>query len=218
MPGTTVPRATTNTSRSPAATVSDPTAPENAAEVTRLLRSWRGGDRQALDQLMPLVYAELRAMAARYMSQERQGHTFQPTALVNEAFIRLSRGSVDWQDRAHFFGVSAQIMRHILVDRAREVKRLKRGGMAEHLVLDGIDPAAPSTEVDLVDVVALDRSLVKLEALDARQARIVELRFFGGLTVEETAEVLSLSSGTVKRDWAVARAWLYRELTSGSDV
>jgi RNA polymerase sigma factor (TIGR02999 family) len=189
------------------------------ADVTRLLHAWRGGDRQALDRLMPIVYKELRVMAGRYMSRERPDHTFQPTALVNEAFLRLSgsRG-VDWQNRAHFFGIAAQMMRRILVDRAREAKRLKRGGDVPRFALEDTDQAAVAAEIDPFDALALDRSLTRLETINARQARIVELRFFGGLTVEETAEVMSVSSGTVKRDWVVARAWLYRDLTGGSSA
>jgi len=189
-------------------------------DVTRLLQEWQEGSAEALERLMPLVYNELHTLAARYLSRERRDHTLQPTALVNEAYLKLAgQREVDWQNRAHFFGIAAQLMRRILVDRARHDGRVKRGRGIPHITLDDAEPAAFS--VDPVDVFALDRALSHLEALDPQQGRIVELRFFGGLTIQETAEVLRISAGTVKRDWIVARAWLYRELTgeaAGGDV
>jgi RNA polymerase sigma-70 factor, ECF subfamily len=178
--------------------------------VTELLRAWSDGDDGALEQLLPLVEAELRRVARAYMGRERRGHTLQPTALINEAFLRLidARG-VRWQDRAHFIGISARLMRRVLVDHARTRGYLKRGGGAERVTLhEGLvtspDPA--------LDVVALDRALEALAKVDARKSQIVELRFFGGLTVEETAEVLHVSSDTVKRDWRLAKLLLLREL------
>jgi len=182
-------------------------------DVTRLLQQWQHGSREALEHLLPLVYAELHTLASRYLSRERREHTLQPTALVNEAYLKLAnQRSVDWQNRAHFFGIAAQLMRRILVDHARQNASLKRGGDLPHLSLDDADPAA-APAIDLADAVALDRALSQLEAVDARQGRIVELRYFGGLSVQETAAVMELSPTTVKREWAVARAWLYRELT-----
>jgi len=191
-----------------------PEPDDESQDITRLLHRWQEGEDEALDRLIPLVYRELRDLASRYLSREWSQQTFQPTALVNEAWIRLlGSHNVDWQSRAHFFGIAARIMRRILVDRARHDGRLKRGGDVPRLTLNDTDPAARATAVDPVDAVALDRALTRLEALDAQQGRIVELRFFGGLTIQETAEVMRVSSGTVKRSWVVARAWLYRELT-----
>jgi len=182
-------------------------------DITRLLHAWRGGDAAARDALVPLVYDELRALAARYLSRESPGHTLQPTALVNEAYLRLAGSAeVNWQDRKHFFAIAARIMRRVLVDHARHRSRLKRGGAAPLLELDTQGPEADAG-VDPVDMIALDRSLTQLEALDPQQARVVELRFYGGLTLEETADVLGISTGTVKRNWSVARAWLYRQLS-----
>ena len=184
--------------------------------MTRLLHDWRAGDQSAVDALIPLVYRQLHALAAGYLARESPGHTLQATALVNEAFIKLvGQDRVEWQNRSHFFGIAANIMRRILVDYARRQHRSKRGGPAPKVSLD--DPsaqaaAAESPAVDAIDVFALDRALQKLERLDPRQGRIVELRFFGGLDVEETAEVMGISSGTVKRDWAMAKAMLFREL------
>jgi RNA polymerase sigma factor (TIGR02999 family) len=181
--------------------------------ITRLLREWQGGSAQALDQLMPLVYGELHALASRYLARERRDHTLQTTALLHEAYLRMAGPrETDWQSRAHFFGVAAQVMRRILVDHARRDRRVKRGGGAPHLALEDVDPAATPAPLDAVDAYALDQALSRLEALDAQQGRLVELRYFGGLTIEETAEVMRVSTATVKRDWAVARAWLYREL------
>ena len=185
-------------------------------DVTRLLQDWRSGDAGALDALMPLVYTQLRGLAAGYLSRESPGHTLQPTALVHEAFLKLFRQErVDWQNRSHFYSIAAQLMRRILVDHARSHHRHKRGSGGIAVSLD--EPAAqavaaPAPDINPIDVVALDRALQTLEKLDPRQGRLVELRFFGGLTIEETAEVLGLSTGTVKREWAFAKALLFREL------
>jgi RNA polymerase sigma-70 factor (ECF subfamily) len=179
-------------------------------EVTQLLIDWSNGDRAALDKLLPVVEEELRRLAHRYMSRERAGHTLQTTALVNEAFVRLvNRRNVQWQNRAHFFGIAAQLMRTILVDHARSHASAKRGGGAHKLELD---EAMVVSQQKASEVLALDEALKQLALIDAQQSRIVELRFFGGLTVEETAEVLHLSPATIKREWSTAKAWLYREL------
>jgi RNA polymerase sigma factor (TIGR02999 family) len=188
-------------------------SPGSRSRVTDLLRRWGRGDRDALDRLMPLVHQELHRMASRYMTRERAGHTLQSTALLNEAYLRLvDQRLVDWQNRAQFFGLAAQAMRRILVDHARSRGRAKRGSDAPRAATDPVDAVAAPDGVDLEDAVAIDIALDKLQAIDPGQAQIVELRFFGGLTVEETAEVLSLSPRTVKREWALARAWLRREL------
>jgi RNA polymerase sigma factor (TIGR02999 family) len=180
--------------------------------ITALLHRWQEGDGDAAERLLPLVYAELRRIAGRYLARERVGHTLQSTALVHEAYLRLvDQRRVDWQGRAHFFGLAARIMRRILVDHARRGRRLKRGSGARNIGLEGLEVAAGAA-ADPVDALTLDRALHELEELDERQARIVELRFYGGLTVEETAEVLQLSPATVKREWAMARAWLFRRL------
>jgi RNA polymerase sigma factor (TIGR02999 family) len=184
-------------------------------DVTRLLREWQAGSAPALERLIPLVYDELHTLASRYLSRERRDHTLQTTALVNEAFLKLAgQREVDWQSRAHFFGIAAKLMRRILVDHARRDGRVKRGGGATHIPLDDVDPPAPSAPIDPVDACMLDTALARLEALDPQQGRVVELRFFGGMTIEETAEVMGSSPATIKREWAVARAWLYRELTA----
>jgi RNA polymerase sigma factor (TIGR02999 family) len=181
-----------------------------AEDITHLLLAWNDGDEQALGRLMPLVHRELHRLAHRHMAGERPGHQLQTTALVNEAYLRLVDSSrVRWQNRAHFFAVSAQLMRRILVDSARARDRLKRGG---DVVQVPIDEAAGISLQPGVDLVALDDGLTALAALDERKSRVVELRFFGGLTVEETAEVLEISPMTVMRDWEFARAWLRREL------
>jgi len=186
-------------------------------DITRLLQEWQDGSRQALERLIPLVYNELHTLASRYLSRERGDHTLQPTALVNEAYLKLAgQRAADWQNRAHFYGIAAQLMRRIIVDHARHDGRVKRGGDVARISIDDADPAAPAAAVDPADAFALDRALTRLEALDPQQGRIVELRYFGGLTIQETAEVMKLSTGTVKRDWAVARAWLYREMTGGA--
>jgi RNA polymerase sigma factor (TIGR02999 family) len=176
-------------------------------QVTELLRKWREGDQAALDLLMPLVYQELRRVAHNYLQRERPDHTLQSTAVVHEAYLRLVEGAVEFQNREHFFAVAAQLMREILVDYARRHRSRKRDG-GYKLALDEA-LKLPSKEVDLVD---LDDALKELARMDARQGRIIELRFFGGLSIEETAEVLSLSAATVERSWVSARAWLYRQL------
>jgi RNA polymerase sigma factor (TIGR02999 family) len=180
------------------------------ATVTELLVAWSTGDESALASLAPIVEGELHRLAAAYMAGERRGHVLQPTALVNEAFMRLMDWkNVRWQNRAHFFGVAAQLMRRVLVDVARTRRRAKRGGDVVRVSLSqAADASAPYSP----DLVALDEALTALAALDPRHSRVVELRFFGGLSHEETAEVLNVSVATVRRDWSVARAWLYREL------
>ena len=178
--------------------------------ITELLRAWSGGDDGALERLMPLVEAELRRLARAYMGRERQGHTLQATALVNEAFLRLTEArNINWQDRAHFLGISARVMRRVLVDHARARGYRKRGGGAQRVTLDEGLVAAPDPGLD---VVALDRALEALAKVDGRKSQVIELRFFGGLSVEETAEVLHVSPDTVKRDWRLAKLWLLREL------
>jgi RNA polymerase sigma factor (TIGR02999 family) len=178
--------------------------------VTELLRAWSDGDDAALEQLIPLMEAELRRLARGYMGRERQGHTLQTTALVNEAFLRLTGArQVRWQDRAHFLGISARLMRRVLVDYARRRGFHKRGGGAQRVTLDEGVAVAPNP---VFDVISLDRALEALEKTDARKSRVVELRFFGGLSVEETAGVLDVSIDTVKRDWRLAKLWLLREL------
>jgi RNA polymerase sigma-70 factor, ECF subfamily len=178
-------------------------------EVTQLLVDWSKGDREALDRLVPYVYDELHRLARHYMRRERVGHTLQTSALINEAYLRLVDQTVAWKNRAHFFGIAARLMRQILVDHARAHKYAKRGGDAEQVSLDKAANLAQSRAAELV---ALDEALNSLAAIDPQQARIVEMRFFGGLTIEETAEALGISHATVERDWSVARAWLTREL------
>lgn len=178
--------------------------------ITQLLVEWSAGDQAALDQLMPLVYDELRRLARSYLRRERPDHTLQATALVHEAYLRLiDQHSVSWQNRAHFFGIAAQMMRRILVNHALARATAKRGGPAQKLSLDESIGVADQRDVDLL---ALDEALKQLESLDAQQSRIVELRFFGGLSIEETAAVLSLSPATIKREWSTARLWLKRQL------
>jgi RNA polymerase sigma-70 factor (ECF subfamily) len=179
-------------------------------EVTRLLVRLTDGDGGALEELLPLVYAELRRLAAGYLRRERPGHTLQPTALVNEAYLRLvDQSQVRWQNRAHFMGVAAQMMRRILVDHARGQRAEKRGGDFQKLSLDeNIDVSGERAE----ELVALDEALERLAELDPQKSRIVELRFFGGLSVEETAEVIGVSAPTVKRQWRMAKAWLYGQV------
>jgi RNA polymerase sigma-70 factor, ECF subfamily len=187
-----------------------------AAQITRLLHDWRSGDREALDRLIPLVYGELRVIASRYMSRESRG-AIQTTALVNEAYMKLAgQRNVDWQNRAHFFAIAARVMRRILLDDARWRMREKRGGDLPTIAIESLSVSAPDAPVDAVDLIAIDRALLELEKLDADQARIVELRFFGGMTVEETGEVLGISPATVKREWALAKGWLHRMLTTGT--
>lgn len=185
-------------------------ATPEASDVTRLLLAWRDGDRTALDQLVPLVHAELRRLAHRQMRRERPGHTLQTTALVNEAYLRLVDSKrVRWQNRAHFFAIAAQLMRRILVDDARARGALKRGADAVHVALGDIPIASPPPDAD---VLALDEALTRLAALDTRKSQVVELRYFGELSVEETASALRVSPETVMRDWRVAKLWLLREL------
>jgi RNA polymerase sigma-70 factor (ECF subfamily) len=183
-------------------------------DVTRLLQAWGAGEPGALEQLAPAVFSELHRVAARFMRNERPGHTLQTTALVNEAYVRLvDGGKVRWQDRAHFFAVAANMMRRILVDRARARTSAKRGGVRQRVPLeDGVIPAQDRDG----DLIALDDALRLLAKTDRRKARVIELRFFGGLSVEETAEVLKVSTQTVLRDWNLAKAWLAREMKSGS--
>jgi RNA polymerase sigma-70 factor, ECF subfamily len=182
-------------------------------DLSTLLRAWSDGDRNALEQLTPFVYEELRRLARRYMRRERPGHSLQTTALVNEAWMRLvDYKRMQWQDRAHFFAVSAQLMRRILVEHARR-HNLKRGGGVQHVPLD---EAAVVCGDRAGDIVALDDAMNALARFDPRKVQVVEMRFFGGLSVEETAEVLKVSPVTVMRDWSTAKAWLHRELTHGT--
>ena len=184
-------------------------------KVSQLLIDWSCGNKGALDQLIPLVDAELRRLAHQYMRQERPGHTLQTTALVNEAYLRLiDQRHVHWQNRAHFFGIAAQLMRRILVDYARNRRYAKRGGGALRVSLD---EAAMESQERAVELIALDEALQNLAAIDPRRSQVVELRFFGGLSIEETAEVLKTSRNTVIRDWTMAKAWLYREIGKGQD-
>jgi len=185
-------------------------APAPPRDITQLLHAWSDGDRAALDELLPHVEAELRRLARGYMSRERRGHTLQVTALINELFLRFSdpRG-VRWQNRAHFIGIAARLMRRVLVDHARARGSRKRGGDARQVTFDEVLLMTSEPELDLVE---LDRALAAFALIDARKSRVVELRFFGGLSLEETADVLHVSVDTVKRDWQVARLWLLREL------
>jgi RNA polymerase sigma-70 factor (ECF subfamily) len=186
--------------------------PSMSHEVTQLLVDWGNGDPAALDRLMPLVYGELRQMARRYMSRQNPGHTLQTTALINEAFVKLvGQPDKHFQNRAHFFGVAAQAMRSILVDYARSKQYAKRGGDAPRVSLD---EALTVSEERAAEVVALDDALKELAKMDERKCRVVELRYFGGLSVEEAAEVLKVSTVTVMRDWSMAKAWLHRELSN----
>lgn len=183
-------------------------------ELTQLLEAWSDGEEEALAKLAPLVHAELYRLAKRYMSRERADHLLQTSALINEAYIRLiDWKAVRWQNRAHFFGVAAQMMRRILVDYARSRLYAKRGGGAVHVSLDQVGLAS---SVTTAEVTALDEALTKLGTIDPQQARVVELKFFGGLTIKETAEVMAISVDMVKREWSTARAWLYREMTGNS--
>ena len=187
-------------------------APWADTDVSALLRAWGDGDQDALDALTPIVYEELHRLARRYLRRERSGHSLQATALVNEAYMRLADYTrMQWQDRAHFFAVSAQVMRRILVDHARR-QNVKRGRGVQHVPFEDVVVVAPGEDAE-TDLVALDEALIGLTRIDPRKAQIVELRFFGGLTVEEIGEVLKVSTGTIKRDWRAAKAWLYQELT-----
>ncbi len=204
--------------------MSDPSDPEEAStggpqprgdrpDVTGLLRAWGAGDAGALDRLVPIVYAELRRQARRYLAREPEGHTLRTTALVHEAYLRLvDQRRARWQSRTQFFAVAAELMRRVLVDHARAHRAAKRGGAAVAEPLEEGTALAPEPDVD---VVALDEALTRLAEFDLRQARVVELRYFAGLGVDEIADVLGVSPATVKRDWTVARAWLRRELEDG---
>jgi RNA polymerase sigma factor (TIGR02999 family) len=193
------------------------TNPEGGADLTRLLHRWQSGSAEAFEELVPIVYDELRTIASRHLSREWRHDRLQTTAVVSEAYLRLfGQREVDWQNRGHFFAVAAQLMRRILVDHARRQQRQKRGGGDPLVALDEANAvaAAPSS-VDTVATLDLDRALRKLEVLDPGAAKIVELRFFGGLTIEETAAALDLSPATVKREWVIAKGWLHRELSGG---
>ena len=181
-----------------------------SGQITLLLKQWQGGDEDALESLMPLVYSELKRLAGSYLRRERPDHTLQSAALVNEAYLRLvDQTQISWQNKAHFFGIAAQMMRRILVDHARSHKAVKRGAGLPALALDEAVVRAQNQSIDLL---GLHQALGKLEKIDPQQSKIVELRFFGGLSIEDTANVLGVSPATVKRDWAAARAWLYREV------
>jgi RNA polymerase sigma factor (TIGR02999 family) len=183
----------------------------SSQEITGLLKAWSSGDQAALERLVPLIYDELYRLARGFMNRELPGHPLQVTALVNEAYLRLANWKeAQWENRAHFFGVAAQLMRRVLVDFARHRDYEKRGGGAQHVQFDEATPLAVQRDADFV---ALDDALKSLSAMDARKARIVELKFFGGLSVEEIAEVLKISPRTVMREWGLARAWLFRELS-----
>lgn len=181
-------------------------------EVTELLIRWGSGDKAVLDRLVPLLYAELHRMAARYLRRERVDHTLQPTALINEAYLRLVDSStVTWENRVHFFGIAARVMRRILVDHARQHQAGKRGGAVEKVPIDAANE--PGSKQEDVNMVALDEALTRLAEVDPEQSKLVELRYFAGLTIEEAAEAMSMSLGTAKRRWTVARAWLRREMS-----
>ena len=181
-----------------------------SSDITHLLSDWSNGNQAALEQLLPLVYDELHRLAAKYMSRERAGHTLQTTALVNEAYLRLAdQKSARWKDRAHFFAVASKVMRQILIDHARTHARAKRGGGGTRISLDEVAVISKERAADLLE---LDEALRKLAEMDQRKSEVVELRFFGGLTIEEAAEVLKVTPKTVTRDWSMARAWLFREL------
>ena len=187
---------------------------QESGEVSRLLLAWSGGDQSALEKLTPIVYHELHRIAGQYMRRENAGHSLQTTALVNEAYVRLvDYKRMQWQNRAHFFAVSAQLMRRILVDHARR-RNLKRGRGVQHVSLEEASMVGDGRDADLV---ALDDAMNALARLDQRKVQVVEMRFFGGLSVEEIAEVLKISTVTVMRDWSTAKAWLYRELTAGAN-
>lgn len=193
--------------------------PSGPAELTGLLRAWAGGEIAALDRLTPLVYDELRRMARRYMRRERAGNSLQATALVNEAYLRLvDVHTVDWKDRVHFFAVAAQMMRRILVDAARARASAKRGGhvkQVNHSTAVRLDEIPDLSSQRGAELIAVDDALTRLAEFDPRKARVIELRFFGGLSVEETAEILKISPQSVMRDWKLAKAWLTRELANG---
>ena len=190
----------------------------SAVDITELLQDWQRGDREALDRLMPLVYDELHLIASRHLARERPERTLQTTALVNEAYMKLvDQRKVDWQNRAHFFALAARLMRRIVLDDVRKRRREKHGGDVVRIPIEGLQVSAPAARMDAVDVLELDRALTQLEALDADQGRIVELRYYGGLTIEETAAVMGVSTATIKREWAMAKGWLFRTLTDGTE-
>ena len=190
-----------------------PNVTGSSKDITGLLQDWGKGNHEALEELIPLVYEELRKMAGRYLRREPSGHTLQTTALVHEAYLRLlEQKQVQWQNRGHFFAIAAQAFRRILIDYARKQQALKRGGGEQRLPLDECKYISQQESASLV---RLDEALATLAKIDSRQSRIVELRFFGGLTLEETAEVMEISTATVKREWSMARAWLYHEMTTG---
>lgn len=190
-------------------------AGSNSHQITRLLSEWSGGNRVALEELMPLIYGELRKMARQYMRRQREGHTLQTTELIHEAYLKLARGEdQEWQNRAHFFGVAAQAMRHILVDYARSKQSQKRGGPAAQRITFEESAFVSAGQSD--EIIALDEALKRLTELDERKTRVVELKFFGGLKIAEIAEVLEISPKTVKRDWRFARTWLLRELSNSN--
>jgi RNA polymerase sigma-70 factor, ECF subfamily len=190
--------------------------PQQEHEITQLLAEWREGNQAALDELYPLVYDELHRLARRYMSRERKGHTLQTTALINEAYVRLvDQRSVHWANRSHFFAISAQIMRRILIDHARRHAYAKRGGGAQQVSLDETATVALG---DLSEFLRLDEALKSLAELDPRRSQVVELKYFGGLNNDEIAGVLKISKNTVIRDWNMARAWLYRQLTGSAAI
>jgi RNA polymerase sigma factor (TIGR02999 family) len=183
--------------------------------ITQMLLDWSGGDKAALERMMPLVYSELHRLAHRYMNRERAGHTLQTSALVNEAFLRLvDQRNVEWNNRAHFFAIAAQMMRRILVDYARSHLYAKRGAGAVHVSLAHADFVSDQASAEIT---ALDEALTQLQLIDPQQARVVELRFFGGLTIRETAEAMGISVDMVKREWSTAKAWLYREMKGSGD-
>ncbi len=185
----------------------------SASQVTQLLLAWSNGSEAAFERLMPLVYGELHQMAKRYMGLQSPGHTLQTTALIHEAYVRMAGGEQRWENRAHFFGVAARAMRHVLVDYARAKRSAKRGGVHRPIPLE---EGMAVAEERLEQMVTLDAALSALEKVDARQCRVVEMRFFGGLTAEESAEILHISVDTVLRDWRAAKAWLYSEMSGGA--
>ena len=185
-----------------------------SSDITRLLKQWSGGSQEALDQLIPLVHDELRTIASRHLAREWRPDRLQTTAVVNEAYLKLvDQREADWQNRGHFFAIASKLMRRILVDHVRHELRDKRGAGAVHIALEKAEDLAAESPLDRVDMLMLDEALRRLEAQDATQSKIVELRFFGGLTIEETATAMGTSTATVKREWAIAKSWLHRELT-----
>lgn len=185
--------------------------PSTEHDVTQLLRDWSDGHQNAFDELLPIIYNELRRIAHNYLNRERGDHTLQTTALVHEAYLKLiDQHSVQWQNRAHFFAIAAQAMRRILIDNARRHAAVKRGEMPEKISLEDAESISIGKDETLL---ALDEALCELETIDLQQSRVIELRYFGGLTIEETAEVMNLSPATVKREWAMARAWLFKKIT-----